>query len=158
MSQTKHRPQVAIICGSGLGMLADTLKCQHSFPYSEIPGFPQSTGNETCDSNGFEIILVISFGPKCTVCFCYSTGTCRSACFWGAEWEDMCVHAGPLPHVWRTLTLQGIQKLSHTHTFVYAYVFENMTSLSLNLVQSIRQFLKRWKHSKVCHVMTLYDE
>uniref|UniRef100_A0A3Q3KRV4 Purine nucleoside phosphorylase n=2 Tax=Monopterus albus TaxID=43700 RepID=A0A3Q3KRV4_MONAL len=43
MSQTKHRPQVAIICGSGLGMLADTLKCQVSFAYSDIPGFPQST-------------------------------------------------------------------------------------------------------------------
>ncbi|XP_026204858.1 purine nucleoside phosphorylase 4a [Anabas testudineus] len=43
MSQTQHRPQVAIICGSGLGMLADTLKCQDSFAYSDIPGFPQST-------------------------------------------------------------------------------------------------------------------
>ncbi|XP_071375831.1 purine nucleoside phosphorylase 4a [Centroberyx affinis] len=42
-SQTKHRPQVAIICGSGLGMLADALKCQDAFPYSDIPGFPQST-------------------------------------------------------------------------------------------------------------------
>ncbi|XP_061642090.1 purine nucleoside phosphorylase 4a isoform X1 [Phyllopteryx taeniolatus] len=42
-SQTKHRPQVAIICGSGLGMLADALKCQDSFPYADIPGFPQST-------------------------------------------------------------------------------------------------------------------
>lgn len=44
MSQTKHRPQVAIICGSGLGMLADTLKCQDSFAYADIPGFSQSTG------------------------------------------------------------------------------------------------------------------
>lgn len=43
MSQTKHRPQVAIICGSGLGMLAESLKCQDSFQYSDIPGFPQST-------------------------------------------------------------------------------------------------------------------
>ncbi|TWW62721.1 purine nucleoside phosphorylase 4a [Takifugu flavidus] len=42
-SQTRHRPQVAIICGSGLGMLADTLKSQNSFAYSDIPGFPQST-------------------------------------------------------------------------------------------------------------------
>ncbi|KAK1901412.1 Purine nucleoside phosphorylase [Dissostichus eleginoides] len=42
-SQTKHRPQVAIICGSGLGALADKLKCQDSFAYSDIPGFPQST-------------------------------------------------------------------------------------------------------------------
>ncbi|XP_062334166.1 purine nucleoside phosphorylase 4a [Osmerus eperlanus] len=43
LSQTQHRPKVAIICGSGLGMLADGLKCQDSFPYADIPGFPQST-------------------------------------------------------------------------------------------------------------------
>ncbi|XP_056157892.1 purine nucleoside phosphorylase 4a [Lampris incognitus] len=43
LSQTKHRPKVAIICGSGLGMLADTLKCQQTFSYSDIPGFPHST-------------------------------------------------------------------------------------------------------------------
>ncbi|XP_010793821.1 leucine-rich repeat-containing protein 75A, partial [Notothenia coriiceps] len=42
-SQTNHRPKVAIICGSGLGVLADSLKCQDSFAYSDIPGFPQST-------------------------------------------------------------------------------------------------------------------
>ena len=44
LSQTQHRPKVAIICGSGLGMLADALKCQDSFKYADIPGFPQSTG------------------------------------------------------------------------------------------------------------------
>lgn len=44
LSQTQHRPKVAIICGSGLGMLADALQCQDSFKYSDIPGFPQSTG------------------------------------------------------------------------------------------------------------------
>ncbi|KAM6979616.1 purine nucleoside phosphorylase 4a [Aplochiton taeniatus] len=43
LSQTQHRPKVAIICGSGLGMLADALKCQDSFSYADIPGFPQST-------------------------------------------------------------------------------------------------------------------
>ncbi|KAK9529554.1 hypothetical protein VZT92_013638 [Zoarces viviparus] len=42
-SQTKHRPQVAIICGTGLGMLADALQHQESFAYSDIPGFPVST-------------------------------------------------------------------------------------------------------------------
>uniref|UniRef100_A0A8C7WVX9 Uncharacterized protein n=1 Tax=Oryzias sinensis TaxID=183150 RepID=A0A8C7WVX9_9TELE len=47
MSRTKHRPQVSIICGSGLGMLADSLSCRDQFSYSEIPGFPQSTGKLT---------------------------------------------------------------------------------------------------------------
>ncbi|XP_076983434.1 purine nucleoside phosphorylase [Tamandua tetradactyla] len=43
LSHTKHRPQVAVICGSGLGGLADTVTQAQSFNYSEIPNFPQST-------------------------------------------------------------------------------------------------------------------
>lgn len=44
LSHTKHRPQVAIICGSGLGGLTDKLTQAQIFDYSEIPNFPQSTG------------------------------------------------------------------------------------------------------------------
>uniref|UniRef100_A0A3B3ZUJ2 Purine nucleoside phosphorylase n=1 Tax=Periophthalmus magnuspinnatus TaxID=409849 RepID=A0A3B3ZUJ2_9GOBI len=43
LAHTKHRPQVAIICGSGLGMLAEALENQDAFNYSQIPGFPHST-------------------------------------------------------------------------------------------------------------------
>ncbi|KAL4648912.1 purine nucleoside phosphorylase-like isoform X2 [Arapaima gigas] len=43
LSHTKHQPKVAIICGSGLGLLADGLQNPDSFPYSDIPGFPEST-------------------------------------------------------------------------------------------------------------------
>merc|ERR1711936_1406898 len=42
-SRTQHRPKIGIICGSGLGGLADLAKDADVFPYSEIPGFPQST-------------------------------------------------------------------------------------------------------------------
>ncbi|XP_012891144.1 PREDICTED: purine nucleoside phosphorylase [Dipodomys ordii] len=42
-SQTKHRPQVAVICGSGLGGLTDKLTEAQTFEYTEIPNFPQST-------------------------------------------------------------------------------------------------------------------
>merc|ERR1711936_1427248 len=46
-TRTKHRPKIGIICGSGLdpyiGGLADLAKDADIFPYSEIPGFPQST-------------------------------------------------------------------------------------------------------------------
>ncbi|XP_058274703.1 purine nucleoside phosphorylase-like [Hemibagrus wyckioides] len=37
------RPLVGIVCGSGLGGLADMLKDQKFFSYSEIPNFPKST-------------------------------------------------------------------------------------------------------------------
>ncbi|PNI22258.1 PNP isoform 6, partial [Pan troglodytes] len=43
LSHTKHRPQVAIICGSGLGGLTDKLTQAQIFDYSEIPNFPRST-------------------------------------------------------------------------------------------------------------------
>ncbi|KAI5189503.1 purine nucleoside phosphorylase [Manis pentadactyla] len=43
LSHTKHRPQVAVVCGSGLGALADKVTQAQSFDYSEIPNFPQST-------------------------------------------------------------------------------------------------------------------
>ncbi|XP_043914174.1 purine nucleoside phosphorylase isoform X2 [Protopterus annectens] len=43
LANTEHRPTVAIICGSGLGGLADTLKDQTAFNYSDIPNFPHST-------------------------------------------------------------------------------------------------------------------
>uniref|UniRef100_A0A8D1DRJ6 Purine nucleoside phosphorylase n=1 Tax=Sus scrofa TaxID=9823 RepID=A0A8D1DRJ6_PIG len=43
LSHTKHRPQVAVICGSGLGGLTDRLTETQIFNYSEIPNFPRST-------------------------------------------------------------------------------------------------------------------
>ncbi|XP_048353904.1 LOW QUALITY PROTEIN: purine nucleoside phosphorylase-like [Sphaerodactylus townsendi] len=50
LGHTKHRPRIAIICGSGLGLFADTLMNQESFPYIDIPNFPLSTvpGHEGC--------------------------------------------------------------------------------------------------------------
>lgn len=38
---TKHWLQVTVICGSGLGNLADKLTESQSFEYSEIPNIPQ---------------------------------------------------------------------------------------------------------------------
>lgn len=43
MDRTHLRPKIGIICGSGLGSLADTLTDADSFPYELIPNFPIST-------------------------------------------------------------------------------------------------------------------
>ncbi|XP_073330860.1 purine nucleoside phosphorylase 5a isoform X2 [Pagrus major] len=43
MAQTDIRPIVGIVCGSGLGGLADILKDQVAFNYKDVPNFPQST-------------------------------------------------------------------------------------------------------------------
>ncbi|KFV73574.1 Purine nucleoside phosphorylase, partial [Struthio camelus australis] len=42
-AHTAQRPKTAIICGSGLGGLADVLDNKTIFPYEDIPHFPRST-------------------------------------------------------------------------------------------------------------------
>ena len=48
LAQTSLRPLVGIVCGSGLGGLAEMLKDQVVFNYRDIPNFPQSTGTPVC--------------------------------------------------------------------------------------------------------------
>ncbi|RUS79231.1 hypothetical protein EGW08_013016 [Elysia chlorotica] len=43
LSKVKCRPKLGIICGSGLGKLADMVEDREVIPYNEIPGFPIST-------------------------------------------------------------------------------------------------------------------
>lgn len=42
-SKTKYRPQIGIICGSGLSGLSKSLTSTETFHYEDIPGFPQAT-------------------------------------------------------------------------------------------------------------------
>jgi len=42
-SQTKLRPQIALVLGSGLGAFADEFADAAKIPYAKIPHFPQST-------------------------------------------------------------------------------------------------------------------
>ncbi|NXK19080.1 PNPH phosphorylase, partial [Arenaria interpres] len=42
-ARTDQCPKTAIICGSGLGGLADVLENKTVFPYEDIPNFPRST-------------------------------------------------------------------------------------------------------------------
>jgi purine-nucleoside phosphorylase len=50
-----HTPLVAIICGSGLGGLADTVRDEGKveLDYASIPHFPLSTGKRTVKMKGF---------------------------------------------------------------------------------------------------------
>ncbi|NP_001310719.1 purine nucleoside phosphorylase 4b [Nothobranchius furzeri] len=50
LNQTNHRPKVAVICGSALGLLADGATNKQTFRCQDIPNFPVSTvpGHEGC--------------------------------------------------------------------------------------------------------------
>ncbi|XP_014635849.1 PREDICTED: purine nucleoside phosphorylase [Ceratotherium simum simum] len=66
LSHTEHRPQVAVICGSGLGGLADRVTQAQSFDYSEIPNFPRSTGTGQGEGGrGLRDIDAILMGGQC---------------------------------------------------------------------------------------------
>lgn len=45
LPETLRKPKIAIICGSGLGGLADTIKqdTKVQYDYASIPNFPRST-------------------------------------------------------------------------------------------------------------------
>ncbi|CAL4070241.1 unnamed protein product [Meganyctiphanes norvegica] len=43
LERTEHRPTIGVICGSGLGGMADLLTDRDVFPYGDIPNFPVST-------------------------------------------------------------------------------------------------------------------
>ncbi|KAJ7319153.1 hypothetical protein OS493_036666 [Desmophyllum pertusum] len=43
LNQSKHRPTIGIICGSGLSALGDDLSEKDSIPYEKIKQFPKST-------------------------------------------------------------------------------------------------------------------
>jgi len=43
LSKTKFRPQIGIICGSGLSGLSKSLENPETFYYEDIPGFPAAT-------------------------------------------------------------------------------------------------------------------
>ncbi|XP_069701287.1 purine nucleoside phosphorylase-like [Periplaneta americana] len=43
LQNTRYRPKIGIICGSGLGPVAESLSGKDCFPYETIPHFPAST-------------------------------------------------------------------------------------------------------------------
>lgn len=57
LSRTQVRPTVGIVCGSGLGGLAKTLKDPQFFKYSDIPNFPKSTGMHELSEKTQQLLL-----------------------------------------------------------------------------------------------------
>lgn len=109
LTQTDMRPTVGIVCGSGLGGLADLLKDQVAFNYKDIPNFPQSTGE-----SGHMKPPQRGHRPPCAarlftgrLWFLLSARTCGKAGVRHHEGETLCLHAGPLPPLRRLSDPEG---------------------------------------------------
>lgn len=44
LAKLEDIPRIGIVCGSGLGSLADQIKESKVIPFKDIPGFPQTQG------------------------------------------------------------------------------------------------------------------
>jgi hypothetical protein len=96
LPESLQKPQVAIVCGSGLGGLADTIEAEPKveLSYGSIVNFPQSTGKcihvkeraKSGSKTGQETVLIR---------LDYSPGPCGEICIW-SDWapEDACGAAG----------------------------------------------------------------
>ena len=75
---TLQNPQVAIVCGSGLGGLAGSIRdtSHEEFDYSSIPHFPHLSGSRTIS---YHLSLVDT-----NVCYMLSSWACWQTCFWSA--------------------------------------------------------------------------
>jgi hypothetical protein len=51
MEKVKIKPLVAIVCGSGLGQIANLIIDPVVIPYEDIPEFPRSTGKQFLSFN-----------------------------------------------------------------------------------------------------------
>ena len=62
-SLVSTKPEIAIICGSGLGGLAELVKDKTVIPYADIPHFPRSTGKSktysVADRNLFGFFFLV---------------------------------------------------------------------------------------------------
>ena len=70
---TKCQPKVGIICGSGLGGLADLVEQADVISYTQIPEFPVSTGVCVC--------VCVCVCVVCE-CLCACVYTCMCVCLW----------------------------------------------------------------------------
>jgi len=77
-----QNPKVAIVCGSGLGGLADTVDAspKAEIPYDNVPGFPVSTGEFLVShwDTREDISLILAFVAICSSRSCWKTGLWHS--------------------------------------------------------------------------------
>lgn len=106
LAHAEQRPKVAIICGSGLGSLADMMLDKTVFPYKDIPNFPVSTGKFLRNRSEQEltflsIITVIITIIKWLINKAYtvlcSARPCRSAGVWQTARTRVRLHAREIP-------------------------------------------------------------
>jgi hypothetical protein len=108
LPEALQNPKVAIVCGSGLGGLADTIEPEPKveLAYGSIPNFPKSTG--MCASLELEeqrARVWLQQDRRANAVKC-SPGSCRQVCVWSDRAaEDACSASGRTSTVRNNITL-----------------------------------------------------
>ncbi len=76
------KPEIAIICGSGLGGLAELIVNKIVIPYSDIPHFPKSTGK----------IFLKKTKPIRSILH-FSCRSSKQSGIWNIKWTLCCLYA-----------------------------------------------------------------
>ena len=58
------KPLVALICGSGLGSIANLVENKYILPYENIPDFPRSTGKRILMENLILLLKLLIYIEK----------------------------------------------------------------------------------------------
>lgn len=66
-----QRPRVAIVCGSGLSTLGETIRGRVDLPYTSIPGFTSSTGVYRASSRAEPNLTLVVAGHGNALVFGY---------------------------------------------------------------------------------------
>lgn len=115
MSKTPVRPTVGIVCGSGLGGLAEMLKDPQAFKYSDIPNFPRSTGTDNLQLCGKTQLLCVfehSLGLIC-MCVCVAVHGHAGRLVFGILKGKPCVCMQGRFHLYEGYPIQKVSRVSN---------------------------------------------
>lgn len=123
LTQTGVRPLVGIVCGSGLGGLADMLKDQVFFNYKDIPNFPQSTGELNCNetSQSGSPVSIPGESSLTGLCFCLAVHGHAGRLVFGTLKGRPCVCMQGRFHLYEGYPIQKVCELVSTAVKIFAF-------------------------------------
>ena len=118
------KPKVAIVCGSGLGGLVNTLNddVREEWAYKDVPNFPQSTGKYCIETTTDQVTGTNDMSQKADMCFDVVAGHAGKLVFGtlGKEQVPAMLLVGRAPLV--ALHLHSLTKTVLAHSFLSQFL------------------------------------